>query len=392
VIKRIFRIVLASLSVLGIGWTLNPPAVHADATLVGEKWVDTLKFNGDFRLRHESFFNKTAGAKDRDRERFRLRWGAVATIQDFTVGMRLASGTGEQVSTNQTMGTSFSQKSIFIDQAYLMWKAHESINLIGGRMPNPFWRTYASDVMWDDDINPEGYAIQFDRVLTDRVSLFYNTAALPLNENSTIEADPWLFGNQLGTRLKATEDLKFNVAAELYTPINEKLASLAPNVQQEGNTRVGAGPQLGTAFRIFQFTSEAVFHAGPVPVSVQGDFIRNTQETIERGANGYQTGAVFGKAKSAGTLELAYFYKYLQTNASFADFADSDFGNGGTNRKGHIMWLAYAPRDYVQLRVKYFLTRRLNPFLTTTGVPVTPAGTPQYSDINRLQADIVVKF
>ena len=68
---------------------------------------------------------------------------------------------------------------------------------------------------------------------------------------------------------------------------------------------------------------------------------------------------------------------------------DSDFGNGGTNRKGHILWLAYAPRDYVQFKVKYFMTRRLNPYLSTTGAPIT---TPVFSDINRLQCDVVVKF
>lgn len=379
-----------ALSALAALWVAASTSVaFADATFVGEKWVDTIKFNGDMRVRHESFFNKTAGVKDRDRERFRMRFGATATMQDILVGIRFASGTGEQVSTNQTFGASWSQKSLFIDQAYMQWKAREWLSLTGGRMTNPFWRTYASDLVWDNDLNPEGYSLGFAKPMGERLDLFATFAALPLQENSAIEADPWLYGYQLGGGIKMSEDTKITMGAAYYAASNEMLASLAPNVQQEGNSRVGAGPQLATHFRIAQFTGELKSHIGPVPAALQGDFVRNMKDDPNLGSNGYQTGVILGKAKNAGTLEFAYFYKYLQTNATFADFADSDFGNGGTNRKGHIMWLAYAPRDYVTLSFKYFLTRRLNPFISTTGAALT---SPSYSDINRLQCDIVVKF
>jgi hypothetical protein len=359
---------------------------------VGEKWVDTLKFNGDMRLRHEDFFNHntpTAGTADRHRERMRLRFGVTATIQDFLVGFRMASGTGEQVSTNQTFGTSFSQKQLWIDQAYMQWKAHEYVRLTGGRMPNPFWRTYASDVMWDDDINPEGYAAQVDVPAGDRFGVFYNGAALPLQELGGNSQDPWMFGNQIGARVKASEDTKWNTALALYTPIQIDVASLAPGVQQEANSRVGAGPQLNTHFQILHFTNELLMHAGPFPVGLQADFIRNMDDIRNIGSNGYQAGAILGKAKDAKTWEAAYFYKYLEANASMSDFADSDFGNGGTNRKGHIMWIGYAPRDYVSLRLKYFITRRLDPFISTTGARIAA---PVYSDVSRLQCDVVVKF
>src|SRR5688572_28836090 len=105
------------------------------------------------------------------------------------------------------------------------------------------------------------------------------------------------------------------------------VASLAPNVQHEANTREGAGPQLGTDFQILHLTGETVFHAAFVPVALQGDFIRNMKDTPNRGSNGYQLGTILGKAKNAKTWEAAYFYKYLDANASMSDFADSDFGN-----------------------------------------------------------------
>lgn len=48
---------------------------------------------------------------------------------------------------------------------------------------------------------------------------------------------------------------------------------------------------------------------------------------------GYQAGVIVGKASDPQSWEAAYFYKLVETDATVADLADSDFGNGGTNRK-----------------------------------------------------------
>jgi hypothetical protein len=60
---------------------------------------------------------------------------------------------------------------------------------------------------------------------------------------------------------------------------------------------------------------------------------------------------------------------------------DSDFGNGGTNRKGHIVWIAYNPTKALQVKTKYFMTEVEDETLP-----------PGEDDINRLQVDLVVKF
>lgn len=375
---------------------LFTPAVHADAALSGEKWVDTLKFSGDMRIRHEGFYYKqdgtAANTQDRSRERMRIRFGALATMQDWTVGLRLASGTGEQVSTNQTYTNAFSQKGLWIDQAYLQWRAHEYLKLTGGRMPNPIWRTYASDIVWDDDVNPEGYAESVDMPLGDRTAFFANLAQFPLFE-ARATPDPWMFANQIGTRVKLNEDTRLSMAGSYYGFVNEKSAAFGAGVQQQGNSRVGATSQLATALQLFHFTGELATHLVSLPVSFQGDFVHNARDSQKAGSNGYQTGAVFGKAKDAKTWEFAYFWKYAQFNSSFADLADSDFGNGGLNRKGHIFWIAYAPRDYVQLKAKYFVTETINPFIQSTGLSgATFNGTSNNGNINRFQLDCVVKF
>jgi hypothetical protein len=121
-----------------------------------------------------------------------------------------------------------------------------------------------------------------------------------------------------------------------------------------------------------------------LPISVMGDYITNTADTKDAtGADtkdsGYQAGIILGKASDPQSWELAYFYKLVGTDATLADVADSDFGNGGTDRKGHIMWAAYNPSKALQVKVKYFKTEREDDLAAA-------------NDINRLQADLSVKF
>ena len=373
----------------------------ADVTLGGNNWVDSIKFGGDIRLRHDTL-QEMGGSTDRNRERFRLRFGLEATIQDWLVVFRMASGTGSQLSANQTESGDFGQKSLWIDQAYIVWKAQEHIKLQGGRMANPFWLLYASDNMWDPDLNPEGYAEKFDLPMGDRLGLFMNagqfstTDAFTSGGAATSDKNVWIFGEQIGAKTTLFEETKWTTALANYAFINERLNPMVTgtSVTNPGNS-ITAGGVLLTPFNILEFTNELALHAGPVPLSLQADLVTNTQ--YQRGAgtaatnggrNGYQIGAIAGKAAAKGTWEGAYFYKYLEQNATVANLADDDFGNGGTNRAGHIFWVAYAPRDYVQLKLKYYITRVIDQTLTTAGNPFTGVN----GDTNRLMLDVLVKF
>jgi hypothetical protein len=114
------------------------------------------------------------------------------------------------------------------------------------------------------------------------------------------------------------------------------------------------------------------------------DYVTNTADTVdstgaETESSGYQAGFILGKASDPQTWEVAYFYKQLGTDATLADIADSDFGTGGTDRKGNIVWAAYNPNKALQVKMKYFKTERED-----------DQASP--NDINRLQADLSIKF
>jgi hypothetical protein len=344
------------------------------------KWIDRITLSGDFRLRHESFMKDPA--KDRHRQRFRLRIGPEIKINDFTLGIRLASGTGEQVSTNQSFDNFFNQKPIFIDRAYLQWKGMGWLILTGGCMPNPFFTIYTTDVVWDDDLNPEGFAENFMFKVSDSLNLFANLGQFILDEDSGFNRDQWLFGEQVGAHVTFTKETKASLAVAYYDYTNATINSFGQTAVQAGNTRVSAtDPTLVNPFRVLDLTGELSTTVGSLPISLQADFVKNTANTTTGEDKGYQIGLKLGKASDPHTWELAYFYKLLETDATVADHADSDFGDGGTNRKGHILWGAYNLTKGLQFKTKFFRTKVENASL--------PPGT---DDIDRLQVDLSMKF
>ena len=127
-------------------------------------WVTSMKFNGDFRGRFEQTSAENPAFVDRNRYRYRLRFGVTATLQDsFEVGFRLASANlitqnsralgGNPVSANTDLGLGNSRKFVFVDTAYGKWTPIHSgdwtVSGTIGKMDNPF---ALSNMIWDYDI------------------------------------------------------------------------------------------------------------------------------------------------------------------------------------------------------------------------------------------------
>lgn len=349
-------------------------------------WIDQINFSGDLRLRYE-YFNNESPTPDRQRERFRLRFGTEITIRRFLVGIRLASGGGEHVSTNQSFDSLFNQKQLWIDRAYLRWKAADWITLTGGRMPNPFFTVYSTDIVWDDDINPEGIAQNLRFKPADQAILFINAGQFVLDEDAADSNDQWLFGEQLGVELALNPATKLTLAVADYYATNIKKSNLGQTTTQDGNSRVACPPPstdtncLSSQYNVVDITLQLATEVGSLPIALMGDYIRNINKTTSGKNFGLQAGVVLGKASAPHTWEVAYLYKYSETDATLADLADSDFGNGGTNRKGHITWVAYNFTKYLQFKTKFFSTKVVNENLA-----------PFRNNIDRLQVDLMVKF
>jgi len=384
-------------------------------------YVDTLALGGDLRLRHETidYTNTKQGGVDRQRERLRLRLRADWTLpQGLMARVQLATGMpqnalsagmvgqGEPVSTNLTYTNLSSSFPIMVDQAYLGYTPISEVTLLGGRMANPMWTLYSSNAVWDPDFNPEGYAQKVDVLVLDEVRVFVNAMQMVVDEDPATNMDQWMFGEQAGVEFRLPLDLRVRAAGSYNDWTRPRNSSFKTNTVQDGNVRTGAdssstGFSDGKRVQDFAVAAADVEIAGwamNVPFSLQGTYVNNTRFASARSRSSYQrgpeqwgaqAGVIVGKASADNSVEAGYFYKYMKAEATVADVADSDFGDkGGLNRKGNILWLAYIPLEFVQLKTTYFFNTRV----VNTDLTKSPNGKTYGKDVNRLQVDLSVKF
>lgn len=388
------------------------------------EWVSALKFNGDVRGRYESFYYDNANGVDRQRFRYRMRFGVVATLTDgFEAGFRLTSSEaanggsgGDPISGNSTFQDNGSKKLVYIDLAYAKWTPVRNADWLGsftvGKMENPL---VFSDMIFDGDYTPEGAALQWGYNLTEAHGLKFNGGAFALDELGAQSEDPYLYGGQV--RLESTWNKHWSSSAGVAWLAIENEQALANTVgatvnpvpdQNKGNTRgASANSSVGAlaGALVYDFTpviadasvtytlEEFWRYKAPFPIKFGGDFIHNPNAGPDN--QGWSAGVQFGKAGKKGLWEFSYRYKYLEADAWYEELVDSDFGafyqtaptggsagyGAGTNVKGHVLKAAYSPYNPLTLTVTAFFSELINP---------NPAGTE--SQTTRIQADATLKF
>ena len=311
-------------------------------------WVKSVRISGDFRLRNEwdvfdkrnsAFFPNfsalnagspfdlnnglvppplldTTADRQRLRERFRLGIG-VQIDDEWAAGVRLATGnTTNPVSTNQTLGTSLANDSFNLDRAFIRNQPTSWITAWAGRFPDPW---FATDLVWDDDVNFDGVAVQLSQSIGEQVKPFLTFGAFPISntpfnfpDNTSDKAssrDSWLYAAQVGTdwRPDPDYDVKVGLAYYYFNNIDGKESSpcaattsaipcdtdeTRPGFIQQGNTLfalrnlintagVANPPQFqyyGLASKFHELNLTARFDSAafdPVHVIFDLDFVKN---------------------------------------------------------------------------------------------------------------------
>ncbi|MGH7287854.1 MAG: putative porin, partial [Myxococcota bacterium] len=167
-----------------------------------------LEWSGDMRGRLENFWYEEdpfgVDDPDRNRGRYRLRLGARAKVNEaVTAGFMLASGDSDGQSssslgcdnrgTNRSFGTGsdFNMDTVCIDQAYVELAMPKrflpegmTLKSIAGKQANPFlWKVGKDILIWDNDITPEGVAVQLTALAGEQLSLFGNAGYFVSDEN-----------------------------------------------------------------------------------------------------------------------------------------------------------------------------------------------------------------
>lgn len=156
----------------------------------------------------------------------RARLGVFADLSDQThVGIRLASGNDNNpVSTTQALGGGLAKKNVWLDQAWLSYKATDWATVIGGRFDNPFVST---DMLFSNDLNFDGIAAKFDKSLGNTgTSVFGSIGIVPLeysgdstpshSQDKQASENKWLFGAQVGAKWKLGDTDHFRSGLAYY--------------------------------------------------------------------------------------------------------------------------------------------------------------------------------
>jgi hypothetical protein len=396
-------------------------AKHAELVSKNQAWeashpglLSRFEWSGDFRGRLENFWydedDFDVDTQDRNRGRYRLRVGARAKVNEVvTGGFMLASGdfdedgTGsgcENRSTNRSFGsgTDFNMDTICIDQAYIELATPKrylaegmTLKGIAGKQANPFlWKNGKDILIWDNDIMPEGVALQLTGLPADSVSVFANAGYFISDENSG-EQDPHLFGVQGGFAFTPLEDVDTGARVSLYRWGSDTSAF------QEGANTFGAVSLLDVAGDAIPNSYEVVEVGGYVkfkqieawPVLLYAQFAQNLDAESIPGAGGEQdtgwgAGVEIGDKKNLVQIGAGYYSQ--EANFSPAQFTDSDLFDGFTNREGWLVWAGRELWANTELNVTFFKDDAIEDD-AIFAVPGAPS-----ADRMRLQTDFLVKF
>ena len=367
------------------------------------KWVQDIKFKGDFRNRYQWDKAKSATtvATERNRDRIRLRLGAeTRLVEDFRVGLGIATGTtSDPKSTNITLGDGFSFKNIILDYGYGQyvphWTAPVDTTFTAGKFKNPFWEPI--NALVDGDINPEGAALQFSYNVNPNANIFLNYGFLYLGD--TFPKSKNLLQNvvQPGFNWKVMDNVNIKSTADLWlaevkgqqqinnTPGSNSLGRLPDQNKQTGpivylndyNTVVPK-MEIGLTEPFFGF------NAGFPYFGVFGEYMYNFSADAK--GTGWIAGCKIGYDKVAdkNQWQLEYDHRAIEKDAFLDMYPDSDFYGGKTNVAGNHIAFNYGLSKNSWLTLSYFNTWNMTRLTNNSSSSKLPAQV--------IQADWNIKF
>jgi len=351
---------------------------------------------------------------DRERLTLRARFGVNAKLSDdTTAAVRVATGSTSNgaTSTSQTLGSHFNKYNILLDRAWLRWEPVQDLRFTAGRMPNPF---YSSDLLWPEDLNFDGVAMQAERVFASGVYGFFSAGAFPLQEFETDANDKWLYGLQLGADAVLGQHLQWRIGVAMYDfqnvegvretglPPSGQLAGTTPylssqypvGVRQKGNTLINlcpadstnttaspctnGGPVWGLAskFRPINLTTGLTFKQfDPVQLGLTFDWVKNSAfdlDDIRRRAGlpvelgekttGMQLRGTVGMPRIAQRGDwMAYAaMRKFERDAWVDAFTDTTWHGGGTSYRGWSLGGNYGFDRNTSLGLRWTSTRNLD--------------------------------
>lgn len=360
------------------------------------------KLGGDVRLRHQvetQAPQNGAVTNERTRERFRFRFnGDVLMQKGWGAGFALETAPAAD-SGNQTLENGNNDYNLYLARAYVSYRPNSSWMFVGGKQKNPF---YTTDLVWDGDINPQGFTEIYTKTLGTKDTLEIRASQIIMDDNNETGLgrsgrDAWLFsqqavythwfgqdaiGNVVNSFVIAPGFMIYNDSVlsglDNETPFNGSTDGLAVfTMPGEVNWMNVAG--AGTSLKLywdFAYNLEADRRVR----SVYGLAGQPDDPTAWLVGLGY----AFGSGKVQGDYSLRLDYRSIGTGSIDPNLSDSDFAFGRVNQEGLKASVSYNVTDFANLNATYFYTTDKRETQTSA------VGNLDHSQI--LQLDLVVKF
>ncbi len=404
-----------------------------------EGLVGRFRFNGDVRVRGESFFQN--GVADRNRARIRVRFGFDGKLnEDFIAGIALATGSlGDPTSTNETMTNFFDRKTIALDRGFITYNpvAHRWVSVTGGKFAYTWIRT---PMTFDSDLNPEGFSEKFSFDLHSSVIKNFTVMGMQLLFNeSTGGTDSYAIGGQASTKLQlgrfwsttaSFSALKWNNIDSLLNASAFAVAQspgegpgckggvqglpastggancvFASNNFTNAVTTVGT-PHFYSQFLYADFILNNQFKTpwARLPFNVLGEFIENPQaKPHPLGSTGavrndlgsqnkaYMVDVSIGQQRNKNDIQVGYAWNRIEQDAVLASFVESD-QRTQTNVLQNRFYALWRLRSNTTASYTYWFGRTLNTSLQNASRSTGVAAGQEDARLNRMQFDLIYSF
>jgi uncharacterized protein (UPF0335 family) len=334
-------------------------------------WTDTIRWQGDFRYRYESF--DIEGQPDRNRNRIRARAALIADVTPtIEVGLGMASGGEDPVSSNQTLGGGGSSKGLNLDLAYFDWSGLSNTHVLGGKFKNYLVDSGRNALLWDSDWRPEGVGFSWAG------DLFFVNGLGTWIESDSKKEQSFAYATQAGVNMAIGSNMKLVAGIGYYVFDTRGLGSFFG----DEDDFFGNSFDPDTLTYLYDYEEIELF-AGmgfslfDRPVLVYGTYVQN--QAADENDTAYSFGFKYGKTSKRHDWDVGYMYKHLEADAAIGLLVDSDFGGGGTDAKGHVFKASYGLSRGLAAKFTYFI----NDAGLKSGDPI---------DFNRLQLDLSFKY
>jgi hypothetical protein len=322
------------------------------------------KPEADFRFRVEQDWNsrKPDGTyrNDRTRLRYRARFGLTYNHNAWaSFGFRIRTGDPRKQQDPQiTLGTAFKEFGTIplgFEKLFFKAKFKTGLQFWLGKNTYPFYKN--NELLWSDNVFPEGVAASYKRKLGTKNALKLNGGHFIVASNKTgLDQDRYFSAGQLHYNLKE----HLNVAAGFFYFHN------MPNIPDGGET-------FDLNYRLVQLSTQ-IKPVKKIPAAIELDLSYNLEDytqydSIPKAFQDQKLGLVaglsYGKLKTKGNWKTTLTYAYLEQYSAVDIFTQNDwarwdyssFGSPDgrlTNMQGVEAVLSYLITPKIKLTTKYY--------------------------------------